>query len=132
LDRIDLQVQVGRLKPEEMVQQPTGEDSATVRERVQNARQLARERFAQTLHIQHNAQMQSAQIRQWCQLSPENRSKLEMVIRRLGLSVRGMDRLLKVARTIADLRGQTSPYLDWEDIKEAVQYRSLERLTGLQ
>lgn len=130
LDRIDLQVQVGRLKPEEMVQQSTGEDSATVRQRVQKARQLARERFAKTLQIQHNAQMQSAQIRQWCQLTPENRTKLEMVIRKLGLSVRGMDRLLKVARTIADLKGQTSPYLDWDDIKEAVQYRSLERLSG--
>jgi magnesium chelatase family protein len=130
LDRIDLQVQVGRLKPEEMVQQSTGEDSATVRQRVQKARQLARERFATTLQIQYNAQMQSAQIRQWCQLTPENRTRLEMVIRKLGLSVRGMDRLLKVARTIADLKGQTSPYLDWDDIKEAVQYRSLERLSG--
>jgi len=132
LDRIDLQVQVGRLKPEEMVQQAEGEDSATVRQRVQKARQLARERFAATPQVQHNAQMQPAQIRQWCQLTAENRSRLEAVIRRLGLSMRGMDRLLKVARTIADLKGQTGPYLDWEDIKEAVQYRSLERLTGLQ
>ncbi|MCS7032061.1 MAG: YifB family Mg chelatase-like AAA ATPase [Gloeomargarita sp. SKYG116] len=130
LDRIDLQVQVGRLKPEEMVQQPTGEDSATVRARVQKARQLAQERFGERSSIQCNAQMQPMHIRRWCQLSAENQTRLEAVIRRLGLSARGMDRLLKVARTIADLKGKTSPYLDWEDIQEAIQYRSLERWSG--
>ncbi|MCS7293657.1 MAG: YifB family Mg chelatase-like AAA ATPase [Gloeomargarita sp. SKYBB_i_bin120] len=130
LDRIDLQVQVGRLKPEEMVQQPTGEDSATVRARVQKARQLARERFGERSPIQCNAQMQPVHIRRWCQLNPQDMTRLEQVIRRLGLSARGMDRLLKVARTIADLKGKTSPYLDWADVQEAIQYRSLERWSG--
>ncbi|MEN9227591.1 MAG: ATP-binding protein, partial [Gloeomargarita sp. HHBFW_bins_205] len=127
LDRIDLQVQVGRLKPEEMVQQPTGEASAAVRVRVEKARQLARERFGERSSVQCNAQMQPVHIRRWCQLTSDNQGRLEQVIRRLGLSARGMDRLLKVARTIADLKQSTSPYLDWEDIQEAIQYRSLER-----
>ncbi|MEN9262498.1 MAG: YifB family Mg chelatase-like AAA ATPase [Gloeomargarita sp. GMQP_bins_44] len=127
LDRIDLQVQVGRLKPEEMVQQPTGEASAAVRARVEKARQLARERFGERSSVQCNAQMQPVHIRRWCQLTSDNQGRLEQVIRRLGLSARGMDRLLKVARTIADLKQSTSPYLDWEDIQEAIQYRSLER-----
>jgi magnesium chelatase family protein len=125
MDRIDLQVGVNRLKPEEIMQQPTGEDSTTVRLRVQVARDRARTRLQGT-KLRCNAEMQSAHLKQWCQLDDPTAKLLEGAIRKLGLSVRASDRILKVARTIADLTGDEN--LLTPHVAEAIQYRTIDRM----
>lgn len=125
MDRIDLQVGVNRLKPEEITQQPMGEASEPVRERVQIARDRARSRFQDTA-LCCNAEMQSRHLRQWCQLDEATRTLLESAIRKLGLSVRASDRSLKVARTIADLAGEEQ--LKPQHVAEAIQYRTIDRM----
>jgi magnesium chelatase family protein len=125
MDRIDLQVAVNRLKPEEITQQPTGENSASVRSRVQAARDRAHTRFKDT-NLRCNAEMQSRHLRQWCHLDDATRTLLENAIRKLGLSVRASDRILKVARTIADLTGDES--LQTHHVGEAIQYRTIDRM----
>ncbi len=127
MDRIDLQVAVNRLKPEEITRQPTGEESPPVRERVQVARDRARTRFKTAdSTIRCNAQMQSNHLRQWCQLDDVSRNVLEGAIRKLGLSARASDRILKVARTIADLAGDDA--LKTHHVAEAIQYRTIDRM----
>jgi magnesium chelatase family protein len=125
MDRIDLQVGVNRLKPEEITQQATGEESATVRSRVQAARDRARHRFEHTT-LRCNAEMQSAHLRKWCSLDDSTRTLLENAIRKLGLSVRASDRILKVARTIADLAADDT--LQAQHVAEAIQYRTIDRM----
>ncbi len=125
MDRIDLQVAVNRLKPEEITQQPTGEASETVRDRVQQARDRAHQRFRHE-SLRCNAEMQSRHLRQWCQMDDGTRTLLETAIRRLGLSVRATDRILKVARTIADLAAADS--IRSTHVAEAVQYRTIDRM----
>lgn len=125
MDRIDLQVGVNRLKPEEITQQTTGEDSATVRSRVQAARDRACDRFQDT-PLRCNAEMQSAHLKKWCSLDNATRTLLENAIRKLGLSVRASDRILKVARTIADLAGDEK--LQTSHVAEAIQYRTIDRM----
>jgi magnesium chelatase family protein len=125
MDRIDLQVAVNRLKPEEITQQGSGEESTSVRQRVEAARNRAHQRFRDTaLHC--NAEMQSRHIRQWCKLDDPTRTLLENAIRKLGLSARATDRILKVARTIADLAGDED--LQTQHVAEAVQYRTIDRM----
>ncbi len=126
MDRIDLQVAVNRLKPEEMTQQGTGEGSDTIRERVRLARDRAQDRFKEDASVSCNAQMQSSHLRRFCALDDPSRNLLEGAIRKLGLSARAMDRVLKVSRTIADLA-------DDDDVKsyhvaEAIQYRTIDRM----
>ena len=125
MDRIDLQVMVSRLKPEEMTQQPQGEESQSVRDRVQAARDRTRQRF-QDEPIQCNAEMQSRHIRKWCALDDTSRTLLENAIRKLGLSARATDRILKVSRTIADLEGVAD--LQAHHVAEAIQYRTIDRM----
>lgn len=126
MDRIDLQVAVNRLKPEEITAQSEGETSAPIRERVQAARNFASQRFQAESDLHCNAQMNIQQLRQWCQLNEATRQLLETAITRLGLSARATDRILKVARTIADLNHETE--LDMPHVAEAIQYRSIDRL----
>ena len=126
MDRIDLQVAVNRLKPEEMTQSGGGEASEPVRQRVLAARDRARDRFQQTPQLQCNADMQSRHLRQWCELDDTTRSLLEGAIRKLGLSARATDRILKVARTIADL--DDAPGVQAAHVAEAIQYRTIDRM----
>ncbi|MEM9151070.1 MAG: ATP-binding protein, partial [Cyanobacteria bacterium P01_F01_bin.3] len=126
MDRIDLQVIVGRLKPEEVTSQPNGEDSATVRKRVEAARHQAQKRFEQTPALQCNADMESRHIREWCQFSEATRNLIEGAVRKLGLSARATDRILKVARTIADLEGAEN--IETPHVAEAIQYRTIDRM----
>ncbi len=125
MDRIDLQVGVNRLKPEEITQGATGEESVAVRERVQVARQRACDRFQNT-PLRCNAALNSQHLRQWCKLDDASRNLLEGAIRKLGLSVRASDRILKVARTIADLAGDEN--LQTHHVAEAIQYRTIDRM----
>lgn len=126
MDRIDLQVAVNRLKPEEITRQATGEASESVRMRVQSARSRATMRFKSESNLRCNAEMQSAHIQKWCQLDDASRNLLEGAIRKLGLSARASDRVLKVARTIADLAGEET--LKAPHVAEAIQYRTIDRM----
>lgn len=126
MDRIDLQVTVSRLKPEEITQQPSGEPSMSVRERVQKAREIAQNRFKSEPGLRCNAEMQSRHLQIWCQLDETSRKLLEGAIRKLGLSARASDRILKVARTIADLAGDEA--LKPTHVAEAIQYRTIDRM----
>lgn len=125
MDRIDLHVIVSRLKPEEITQQSMGEDSTTVRQRVEAARIRSQQRF-QKEPFHCNAEMQSRHIRNWCNLDDSTRNLLEAAIRKLGLSARATDRILKVSRTIADLAGDET--VRAHHVAEAVQYRTIDRM----
>ncbi|GAB4216058.1 MAG: YifB family Mg chelatase-like AAA ATPase [Synechococcales cyanobacterium] len=125
LDRIDLHVRVNRLKAEEIVGITPGESSVVVRERVVAARQRQHQRFHALAGIRCNAQMLSQHLRQWCRLDAPSQAILEGAIRKLGLSARGSDRILKVSRTIADLAG--SETIQPSHVAEAIQYRTLDR-----
>ena len=127
MDRIDLQVAVNRLTPEEITRQSQGEESQTVRYRVKEARELAQQRFQAELTVRCNADMQSRHLQKWCQLDEASRNLLEGAIRKLGLSARASDRILKVARTIADLA--QSEGLQAQHIAEAIQYRTIDRMS---
>lgn len=126
MDRIDLQVVVSRIKPEEMTQHTPGEESAPVRQRVQAAREKAHDRFKAEAGLQCNADMQSRHLKQWCPLDDATRTLLEGAVRKLGLSARATDRILKVGRTIADLDGADG--LQAHHIAEAIQYRTIDRM----
>jgi magnesium chelatase family protein len=126
LDRIDLQVAVNRLKPEEMIGQSMGETSQTVRERVITARDRQSTRFDKEANISCNAEMQTPHLRLFCQLDQTSSNLLEGAIRKLGLSARAMDRVLKVARTIADLANDKQ--LKTNHVAEAIQYRTIDRM----
>lgn len=126
MDRIDLQVAVNRLKPEEITQQPTGESSLEIRKRVLKARDIATQRFKNEQNLRCNAQMQSRHLQIWCKLDDSSKRLLEGAIQKLSLSARASDRILKVARTIADLAGdeQLRPH----HVAEAIQYRTIDRM----
>ncbi len=125
MDRIDLQVAVNRLKPEEITRRSGGEESTAVRERVQAACDRIQARFAQDTP-RCNAEMQSRHIREWCRLDDTSSQLLEGAILKLGLSARATDRILKVSRTIADLAGDE--YLMANHVAEAIQYRTIDRM----
>ena len=120
LDRIDLQVEVAALTSDEITSIEPGEPSSAIRERVESARQIQRERFRRC-----NAEMTSRQLRKYCELDAGSRRLLVSAIERLGLSARAHDRILKVARTIADLAGLE--HIEAGHVAEAIQYRALDR-----
>ncbi len=124
LDRIDIQVEVPAVKYAELANETTGEPSAHVQERVEKARQIQHQRFADTA-IHANANMESKQIREYCKIDSQAQELLRVAINQLGLSARAYDRILKVARTIADL--DENPHIEALHVSEAIQYRSLDR-----
>jgi len=129
LDRIDIQLEVPRLNQSELSTLPEGESSCQIRERVRQARQRQRERFKGS-GVYSNARMHPKQIREFCQLEKEAENLLKTAIVQLKLSARAYDKVLKVARTIADL--ENLPIIQASHIAEATQYRTLDRnpLTG--
>jgi len=127
LDRIDIQLEVPRLKPDELSNMPDGEPSSEIRKRVIAARKLQLERFKES-NVYSNARMHPKQIKDFCQLDKEAESILKAAIVHLKLSARAYDKVLKVARTIADLAGSES--IAAQHIAEATQYRSLDRKGG--
>ena len=124
LDRIDLQIEIPALSPEEITSVAQGEPSAPIRERVEAARQIQRDRFRRSA-AQSNAEMNARQMRRWCELDVPCRTLIEQALTKLSLSARGYDRILKVSRTIADLAG--CERIESPHIAEAVQYRALDR-----
>ena len=124
LDRIDLQVEVPAVKYRDLASDFAGEPSASIRKRVQRARHIQQDRFMQA-HIYCNANMESRHLREFCKVEDAAQELLRVAITQLGLSARAYDRILKVARTIADLAESTT--IEAEHVSEAIQYRSLDR-----
>jgi magnesium chelatase family protein len=125
LDRIDLHIEVPVVKFHELTSKKPGENSATIRERVTKAREIQLQRFTNKHNLFSNAQMQSKEIKEWCKIDSAGEELLKMAMTKLGLSARAYDRILKVARTIADL--SMSEEIRNEHLSEAIQYRSLDR-----
>jgi magnesium chelatase family protein len=125
LDRIDIHVEVPALSYEELAQKTVSEDSATLRHRVADARKIQTERFAKEQKIFCNAHMEAKHLRHHCNLEKGSQDLLKTAIEKLGLSARAYDRILKVARTVADLDEKEN--IESSHIAEAIQYRSLDR-----
>ena len=125
LDRIDLHVEVTPVSFSELNTPHKAESSKTIRERVIKAREIQKERFKDKNAIYANAQMSSKQLREVCKIDEAGQSLLKNAMEKLGLSARAYDRILKVARTIADL--DNSENIQTTHLAEAIQYRSLDR-----
>ena len=125
LDRIDIHIEVTPVPFEKLSDERRGESSIAIRKRVTNARKIQSERFSEFENIHYNAQMGVKQIRQFCKLDEASLQLLKTAMERLNLSARAYDRILKVARTIADL--EASENITGNHISEAIQYRSLDR-----
>ncbi|MEM5795241.1 MAG: ATP-binding protein, partial [Bacillota bacterium] len=124
LDRIDIHVEVPRTNIKDLEIDTPAEGSALIRERVKKAREIQQQRFGGE-GIFCNAQMQSRQLRTHCKISKEAKQLMRDAFERLGLSARAHDRILKVARTIADLAGEEA--VQSGHVAEAIQYRTLDR-----
>jgi magnesium chelatase family protein len=125
LDRIDIHIEVPAVKYKELRAPSPSEDSAAVRGRVIAAREKQMERFKGEKKTYCNAQRASKLIRKCCAISQEGEKLLENAVLRLGLSARAHDRILKVARTIADL--DAAPDIQAKHLSEAIQHRTLDR-----
>ena len=121
LDRIDIHIRVPRVKYDELTSVKKAESSASIRERVVKARKKQQQRL-QKYGIYCNAQMNHAILKQECQLTQAAQTLLEQAFKKLKLSARSYDRIIKVAQTIADLKGLDQ--IDSQEIAEAVQLRN--------
>lgn len=126
MDRIDLHVEVVPVPFEELSAERSSEGSKDIRERVQQAREVQKERYQQIEKpILYNAEMGMKQVKEYCQINQAGNNLLKTAMDKLNLSARAYDRILKVSRTIADLDGKEA--IDTEHIAEAIHYRSLDR-----
>jgi magnesium chelatase family protein len=124
LDRIDLHLEVPAVPFQELSAGADGTSSAAMREQVARARKAQRERFGAESH-RLNSRMTTRQLRKYCVLDTEGRRLLQTAMDELGLSARAHDRILRVARTIADLDGSSG--IQQAHVMEAIGYRSLDR-----
>ncbi|MFB3851167.1 MAG: YifB family Mg chelatase-like AAA ATPase [Acidobacteriota bacterium] len=124
MDRIDIQIEVPSVSPEELRGKEKGESSREIRKRVSLARQIQKKRF-EDFKINSNSEMSEQQVEKFCLLSEDCEKFLSDALKNFGLSARGHHRILKVARTIADL--EKSSEIKIEHLAEAVQYRTLDR-----
>jgi len=124
LDRIDIHIEVPAVPFNELASERTGSDSATMRQEVLRARNIQNERFIGT-RIRGNAKMQSRDIRKFCKLDRQSMQLLKDSVTEFGLSARAHDKILRVARTIADLAGAAD--IAYEHVSEATNYRMLDR-----
>lgn len=125
LDRIDIHIEVTPVPFDKLSEERKMENSASIRERVIKAREIQALRFLEYGQVNYNAQMTSRHIREFCVLEEKSKQLLRSAMERLNLSARAYDRILKVARTIADLENAAD--IDSNHIAEAIQYRSLDR-----
>ena len=125
LDRIDLHVEVPAVRYKDLTDGRAGEPSAAIRERVRRAREVQLERFARRPEVHANAHMTPRDLRQFCRIGEAGDALLRTAISKLGLSARAYHRVLKIARTIADLEGAAE--IGTAHMSEAIQYRSLDR-----
>ena len=122
LDRIDIHIEVPRVDFEKLSDSRRGESSETIRARVEAARQIQRERFAGLNNgVMTNADMHVAEVRQFCELDAEGQQLIRAAMTQLQLSARAYHRILKLARTIADLAGEEN--IQSAHLAEALQYR---------
>jgi magnesium chelatase family protein len=126
LDRIDIHIEVPAVQYKELRGSAAAEGSAQIRDRVMAARDRQRQRFKKAGDkVYANAQMTTRQIRKHCELDADSERLLERAMQQQGLTARAHDRILKVARTIADLEGVE--HLSVAHLAEAIQYRTLDR-----
>lgn len=125
LDRIDIHIEVTPVPFEKLTDTQKAESSVAIRQRVTHARAIQTVRFENFDSIHYNAQMSSKLIREFCILDEDSLHLLKTAMERLNLSARAYDRILKVARTIADL--ETAITIQSHHVAEAIQYRSLDR-----
>jgi magnesium chelatase family protein len=125
LDRIDLHLEVPVVEFRQLAGKQPGESSAALRERILSAREIQRQRYGEGHRVRCNARMTPQQQKTVCALDSTAEGLLQMAMDELQLSARAFDRILKVARTIADLAGQKT--ISPEHIGEAIQYRTLDR-----
>ena len=125
MDRIDIQVEVESVPFCDMADKPKGESSAVIRDRVIKARKIQEERYRDVKGVHCNAQMTSSQLNKYACLDTQSTERLRDAMKRLNLSARAYDRILKVARTIADL--DSSEDIKSRHIGEAIGYRNLDR-----
>lgn len=125
LDRIDIHIEVTPVPFEKLSEERKGEGSVEIRKRVTAAREIQTQRFAEIENVHYNAQMNTKHIRKYCIMDDASKELLKNAMERLNLSARAYDRILKVARTIADLENAAD--VSGSHIGEAIQYRSLDR-----
>lgn len=125
MDRIDIHLEVPSLKTSDLLNYPTGEPSRSIRERVIIARNIQTQRFLET-RTMTNSRMGQKQLRTWCRLNEKSQHLLKEAIESLGLSARAHDKILKVARTIADLAGEENIHPN--HLAEAIGYRCLDKM----
>ena len=125
LDRIDLHVEAPAVAYKELTDTMPAESSASIRSRIMGAREIQKNRFAKSKKITCNARMSHAQLKENCRLDDRGNELLKNAMTDLNFSARAYDRILKVARTIADLSGSTS--ISPDHLLEALSYRALDR-----
>jgi magnesium chelatase family protein len=125
LDRIDIHLEVPTVPYADLVGLGPAESSAAIQERVERARAVQRDRFRGHRGVHANAHMSARDLRRWCAVSEPVEALLRAAVTRLGLSARAYHRVLKIARTIADLDGAGA--IEPSHVSEAIQYRSLDR-----
>ena len=124
MDRIDIHIEVPAVKYRDLASRETGESSREIKRRIDSARKIQLERF-KGMKIYSNAKMTNRHIKKFCQIDDTSQRLLELAIDKFGLSARAYTRILKVARTIADLEGQEN--IQPGHLSEAIQYRTLDR-----